>query len=177
MTSISYSTLTIFITSFLTSRFKSKSLGVQSDMFVYPIQGGLDKFNVCTIYNLQFFNGQMVSCLWFIKYYQAKKNWKKMQHSFIYLLLFDMVVVFLKNIYINYYAFIQNFKILNYSRFNWCVSISYTIKKIHPGIPSTTLALKYIFKISNFMIGIILSRICSICSNSSMFIGFFKIID
>jgi hypothetical protein len=27
------------------------------------------------------------------------------------------------------------------------------------------------------MIGIILSRICSICSNSSMFIGFFKIID
>jgi hypothetical protein len=34
-------------------------------------------------------------------------------------------------------------------------------KTIEPKIPSTTLVLKYIFKISNFVIGIILSRIYS----------------
>ncbi len=50
-------------------------------------------------------------------------------------------------------------------------------KKIHPRIPSTTLVLKYIFKISNSMTSIILSQIYSICSKSSMFIEFFKIID
>jgi hypothetical protein len=50
-------------------------------------------------------------------------------------------------------------------------------KKIHPRIPSTTLVLKYIFKFSNSMIGIILSQIYSICSKSSMCIEFFKIID
>jgi len=40
---------------------------------------GLDKINVHTIYNLQFFNSHRASCLWFMKYYQAKENWKKMQ--------------------------------------------------------------------------------------------------
>ncbi len=49
--------------------------------------------------------------------------------------------------------------------------------KIHPGIPSTTLVFKYIFKISNSMMGIILLRMYSIRSNSSMFVEFFKIID
>ncbi len=48
-------------------------------------------------------------------------------------------------------------------------------KKIHPIIPLTTLVLKYIFKISNSMMGIILSWIYSICSNSSTFVGFFTL--
>ncbi len=39
------------------------------------------------------------------------------------------------------------------------------------------LVLKYIFKISNSMMGIILSWIYSIHSNSSMFVEFFKIIN
>jgi hypothetical protein len=50
-------------------------------------------------------------------------------------------------------------------------------KKIHPRIPSTTLVLKYLFKLSNFVMSIILSQIYSICSKSSMFIEFFKIIE
>jgi hypothetical protein len=50
-------------------------------------------------------------------------------------------------------------------------------KKIHPRIPSATLVLKYIFKFSNCMMGIILSQIYSIHSNFSMFVEFFKIID
>jgi len=36
----------------------------------------LDKIHVHTIYNLQFFNGHRASCLWFIKHYQTKENWK-----------------------------------------------------------------------------------------------------
>jgi len=66
--------------------------------------------------------------------------------------------LFLKNIY---YAFIirkwkkthflngissENFKFLNCHKFNWCISIFYTFKKIHPRIPFTTLILKYILK-------------------------------
>jgi hypothetical protein len=47
-------------------------------------------------------------------------------------------------------------------------------KRIHPRILSTTLALKYIFKFSNFVMGTILSQIHS---NSSIFFGFFKIMD
>jgi hypothetical protein len=40
--------------------------------------GGLDQINVHIIYNLQFFNGHnKASCLWFIKHYQTKENWKK----------------------------------------------------------------------------------------------------
>ncbi len=50
-------------------------------------------------------------------------------------------------------------------------------KKIHPKIPSTTLVLKYIFKISNSMMGIILSQLYSIHSKFSMFVEFFKVID
>jgi hypothetical protein len=50
-------------------------------------------------------------------------------------------------------------------------------KKTHPRIPSTLLILKYIFKISNFVIGIILSQIYFIHSKSSMFVEVFKIID
>jgi len=50
-------------------------------------------------------------------------------------------------------------------------------KKTHLRIPSTTLVLKYIFKIPNFVMGIILSQIYSICSKFSMFVGFFEIID
>jgi hypothetical protein len=50
-------------------------------------------------------------------------------------------------------------------------------KKIHPKIPSTTLVLKFIFKISNSVMSIILSWIYYIRSKSSMFIEFFKIID
>jgi hypothetical protein len=45
-------------------------------------------------------------------------------------------------------------------------------KKIHPRIPSTTLVLKYIFKFSNFVMGIILSQICFIHSKFSMFVEF-----
>jgi hypothetical protein len=37
---------------------------------------GLDKINVHAVYNLQFFNGHRASCLWFIKHYQTKENWK-----------------------------------------------------------------------------------------------------
>jgi len=50
-------------------------------------------------------------------------------------------------------------------------------KKVHPRIPCTTLVLMYIFKISNYVKNIILSWIYSICSNFSMFVEFFKIID
>ncbi len=50
-------------------------------------------------------------------------------------------------------------------------------KKIHPRIPLTTLLFKYIFKFSNFVMGIIWSQIYSIHSNSLMFVGIFKIID
>ncbi len=71
----------------------------------------------------------------------------------------------------------KNFQFLNCPRINWCISISYIIKKIHPRIPSTTLILKYIFRISNFLMGIILSWIYSICSNFSIPVEFFKIID
>ncbi len=39
----------------------------------------------------------------------------------------------------------KNFKSLNGPRFNSCISISYTIKKIHPRIPFITLVLKYIY--------------------------------
>ncbi len=53
----------------------------------------------------------------------------------------------------------------------------YTIKKIHPRIPYSSLVLNYIFKISNSMMNIILSQLYSIHSNFSMFVGFFKIID
>ncbi len=70
------------------------------------------------------------------------------------------------------------FKFLNCPKFNWCIWISYTIKKKHPIIPSTTLVLKYIYKISNPMIiRNTLSQIYSIHSSSSMFVGFLKIID
>jgi len=63
--------------------------------------------------------------------------------------------IFILKIY--YYAFIiqkykkhiffneissNNFKSLNDPRFNSCISISYTIKKIHPRSPFTTLVLK-----------------------------------
>jgi hypothetical protein len=50
-------------------------------------------------------------------------------------------------------------------------------KKTHPKIPSTTLLFKYIFKISNFVMGIIWSQIYSIHSKFSIFVGIFKIID
>ncbi len=55
--------------------------------------------------------------------------------------------------------------------------MSCTIKKIHPRISYTTLVLKYIFKILNSMMNIILSQIYSIHSNFSMFVEFSKIID
>jgi hypothetical protein len=48
-------------------------------------------------------------------------------------------------------------------------------KKTHPRIPLTSLVLKYIFKISNFVMGIILSLTYSIGSNFSMLVGFLKI--
>ncbi len=50
-------------------------------------------------------------------------------------------------------------------------------KKIHPKIPLTSLFFKYIFKFSNFVTSIMWSQIFSIHSNSSMFVGIFKIID
>jgi len=50
-------------------------------------------------------------------------------------------------------------------------------KKIHPRIPSTTLFFKYMFKFSNFVMGIILSQIYTIHSKFSMFFGVFKKID
>jgi hypothetical protein len=40
---------------------------------------GLDKINVHTIYNLQFFNDHKTSCLWFIKHDPKKKIEKIMQ--------------------------------------------------------------------------------------------------
>jgi hypothetical protein len=40
---------------------------------------GLNKINVHRIYNLQFFNDHRASCLWFMKHYQTKGNWKIMQ--------------------------------------------------------------------------------------------------
>jgi hypothetical protein len=49
-------------------------------------------------------------------------------------------------------------------------------KKIHPIIPSTTLVLKCIFKISNYVANIIFSQIYSIHSSFSMFVGLFKVI-
>jgi hypothetical protein len=50
-------------------------------------------------------------------------------------------------------------------------------EKIHPKKSIHNLSLKYIFKISNFVTSIILSRIYYIGSKSSMFIEIFKIID
>jgi hypothetical protein len=47
-------------------------------------------------------------------------------------------------------------------------------KKLHPIVPSITLVLKYIFNFSNFVTNIILSWIYFVCSNSSMFVDFFK---
>jgi hypothetical protein len=35
-----------------------------------------DKINVFRVYNLQFFNNNHASCLWFMKHYQRKENWK-----------------------------------------------------------------------------------------------------
>jgi len=37
---------------------------------------GLDKINVHMVYNLQFSNDHKASCLWFIKHYPTKENWK-----------------------------------------------------------------------------------------------------
>jgi len=36
----------------------------------------LNKINVHTIYDLHFFNDYTASCLWLIKQYQKKENWK-----------------------------------------------------------------------------------------------------
>jgi hypothetical protein len=38
--------------------------------------GRLDKINVQKIYNLRFFSSHRASCLWFMKHYQTKENWK-----------------------------------------------------------------------------------------------------
>jgi hypothetical protein len=38
--------------------------------------GRLDKINVHRVYNLQFFSSHRASCLWFMKHYQTKENWK-----------------------------------------------------------------------------------------------------
>jgi hypothetical protein len=38
--------------------------------------GGLNKINVQKVYNLQFFSGHSATCLWFMKHYQEKENWK-----------------------------------------------------------------------------------------------------
>ncbi len=90
---------------------------------------------------------------------------KIIQCPSINLLLFDMVVVFsLKYIQLCIYCSkiqktfffseisSKNFKFLKDHRFNSRISISYTIKKIHPEIPLTTLVLKYVcifFKFCN----------------------------
>jgi hypothetical protein len=39
-------------------------------------EGNWIKINVHTLYNLQFLNGHRASCLWFMKHYQTKENWK-----------------------------------------------------------------------------------------------------
>jgi hypothetical protein len=45
--------------------------------------GGLNKINVHKVYNLHFFNDHKALCLWFMKHYQTKENWKIMQCPFI----------------------------------------------------------------------------------------------
>jgi len=47
-------------------------------ILIYPMiqWKKLDKMNVHKIYNLHFFDNQKASCLWFMKYYQIKENWK-----------------------------------------------------------------------------------------------------
>ncbi len=47
----------------------------------------------------------------------------------------------------------------------------------HPIIPPTIQVLKYMCNFSNFAMNIILLQIYFICSTSSMFVGFLKIID
>jgi len=102
----------------------------------------------------------MASCLWFIKHYQTKENWK---NNAMPIYKISSFLIWhndsFPNIYIYYYAFIiqkckntrflneissKNFKSLNGHIFNSYISISYTIKNICPRISLTTLVLKYI---------------------------------
>jgi len=127
----------------------------------------LDKINVHIIYNLQIFNGHRALCLWFMKHYQTKENWKNNAMSvykspfLIYgngfspkkkILLCIYCSKMKKTTHFSNEILSKNFKYPNIFRFNLCLSISYTIKKIHPRIPFTTLVLKYIqknFKLCN----------------------------
>jgi hypothetical protein len=71
----------------------------------------------------------------------------------------------------------KNFKSLNGLKFNSCISISYTIKKIHPRISLTTLSLKYLCNFFKFYDKYCFVTIYSIHSSFSLFVGYFKIID
>ncbi len=145
----------------------------------------LDKINVYTIYNLQFFNGHRASCLWFMKNYQTKENWKIMQCPSIKSPFFYGSVFFpKKNIVVhllfknveNTFFFNEisskNFKFLNGPKFNSCISISYTIKKIHPRIPLTTLVLNYICNFCNFCDNYYFVTNILHMFNFSFFVGF-----
>jgi hypothetical protein len=92
----------------------------------------LGKINVHIIYNLQFLISHRASCLWFMKHYKTKANWKnnempiyKIPTSLIMHLLFknEKNTQFLNEI------LSKNFKSLNGFRFNSFISISYTVKK------------------------------------------------
>jgi hypothetical protein len=63
-------------------KFSRHHFGIQNSFWVKinldPMvwRKGLNKINVCIIYNLQFFYDNKASCLWFMKHYQTKENWK-----------------------------------------------------------------------------------------------------
>jgi len=122
---------------------------------------------------IQFLNGHRTSCLWFMKHYQTKDKWKKMQCPSIkyFSLWYGHGFYILKNYYAfiskkeSFYLFLneassRNFKLVNGPKFNWCISISYTIIfLIHQKIPHTILVLKYICNFSSYVTSIILSQI------------------
>jgi hypothetical protein len=65
----------------------------------------LDKINLHIIYNLQFFNNQRASCLWFMKHYQTKENWKtnvmpiyKISSSLIWSWFFSYIYIYMMHL-------------------------------------------------------------------------------
>ncbi len=71
----------------------------------------------------------------------------------------------------------KNFKLPNGPKFNCCISILVTIKKIHQKITLTTLVLKYVCNFSYSTTSIILLQIYFICWSSLIFVKFFFLND
>jgi hypothetical protein len=146
----------------------------------------LDKINVHTLYNLQFFNGHRALCLWFMKHYQTKENWKNNAMSiykspiFIYgngfspkknILLCIYCSKMQKTHFLNE-ILSKNFKYPNSFRFNLCLSILDTIKKFIQEFHSQPYFWNIYTIFSNSMTSIILSQIYSIHSSFHCLLNF-----